>query len=353
MIKSERTTSLAESGIFDASTTARLAALSVTSVEELHGIMNTHPEAMSKFLGGLDIQELQGELARVALQPAGAGAEGEEVPIAYGATVPDDLDLPKKIDERYFEEEILPAAMAIEPVTDEGIKVDVRSCMGPVRFQGLRPTCVAHAACALIECLRSRQHGTAVDLSEQFSYWSAKQAEGNQRDGTFVRVALDCANASGICNETSWPYDAQIIAGNQGQGPPPNPAITEAAAQRVSARKDLPEQGSEAIRKELDGGNPVALSIQMYENWNRNPAIWNYGSVPLPPPEAKPLDIGHAMCAVGYALDNEFAGRGYLILRNSWGEQFAAQSLIDAPGHALLPFLYFDKFGGERFGATL
>ena len=51
--------------------------------------------------------------------------------------------------------------------------------------------------------------------------------------------------------------------------------------------------------------------------------------------------------------NKDFAGGGYLILRNSWGTRFATQSLIGAPGHALVPFLYFDKFGGEHFGVTL
>jgi hypothetical protein len=63
-------------------------------------------------------------------------------------------------------------------------------------------------------------------------------------------------------------------------------------------------------------------------------------------------DIGHAMCAVGYSSDTGFVGGGYLILRNSWGPDWAAQSPI-APGHALLPYLYLELYGWECYTATM
>ena len=203
--------------------------------------------------------------------------------VAFGAILPVQLEVPDQVDERYFEQEILPAATAAEPAGEEGIKADIRSCMGPIREQGLRPTCVAHAVCAQFECLRNRNSPAPVDLSEQFSYWSAKQADGHpQGDGTMIDDALNCAISDGICNEQTWPYNPDVKPGDPGQGPPPQEAITEASGMTIAGKQVLQGADSQAVCQALDAGKPVALSIRIWESWPDNPAIWNLGTVPLP-----------------------------------------------------------------------
>jgi len=67
----------------------------------------------------------------------------------------------------------------------------------------------------------------------------------------------------------------------------------------------------------------------------------------MPLPESV-LAGGHEMCATGYAWDPDFAGGGYLRIRNSWGTRWAPASPA-APGYGALPFLYVDRYGTEAW----
>ena len=60
--------------------------------------------------------------------------------------------------------------------------------------------------------------------------------------------------------------------------------------------------------------------------------------------EAKPVTMSSD-------FDAEFAGGGYIILRNSWSDGFAPQSPVRA-GYALLPFAYWESYGWEAFVGT-
>jgi hypothetical protein len=241
------------------------------------------------------------------------------------------------------------AAMDLPKSAGEpGTGADLLSSFGPVRHQGKRGTCVAHAVCALAECRERSSQGNDADLSEQYLYWSAKRSDGfPERSGTTIEVAVDRLVADGVCTESMWPYVRDPISGNESQDPPPAGAADEAHNHKLASYEGVTGQHSGVIRARLDGRRPVALSVPVFPNWVGNPMLKASGFIPMPLPGSKP-DTGHAMCAVGYAFDDEFAGGGYLVLRNSWGEDFASQSPV-ARGHALLPFSYWDDYGWEAF----
>jgi C1A family cysteine protease len=54
---------------------------------------------------------------------------------------------------------------------------------------------------------------------------------------------------------------------------------------------------------------------------------------------------------VGYVDDDAVPGGGYFIVRNSWGDYWAADS-PEAPGHALIPYAYVEQFSLEAFTGT-
>jgi Papain family cysteine protease len=330
----------------------RLRALSVTTVEELFGLIAADPEATSEFLGpNVDLASIQADIGRaVGPQAMASLSEMDETRFSLGASPPPGLQLSAHADLDVFERQILPAAQ-VQGVPP-GPGVNISSCMGPVRFQGERGTCVSYAVCALVECLTFKTSGSRLDLSEQFLYWNAKEHDGKPNaEGTLIEVAVGLSVSDGNCLEQTWPYNESKIPGNEGQGPPPPAAAPEAAKHRLGTPEPVNERSPEAVRGILDEGRPVALSVPVYRNWDGNPDVNTRGYIPMPLPNSK-LVGGHAMCAVGYSSDTGFAGGGYLILRNSWGPDWAAQSPI-APGHALLPYLYLELYGWECYTATM
>lgn len=154
------------------------------------------------------------------------------------------------------------------------------------------------------------------------------------------RVTID-----GVALETAWPYNPTPDPSNESQHPAPPGAVSDAKSRLAGALEQLSGQSVEAIRAVLDSGRPVAFSVPVYDNWYNNPATSTFGLIPMPLPNSV-LKGGHAMCAVGYGLDAEFTGGGYLIVRNSWGTGWATQSSL-GPGHGAIPFQYITTYGWE------
>src|SRR5207249_3563775 len=102
-----------------------------------------------------------------------------------------------------------PAALHVEDLDVSAIETEPRprvllqGCFGPIRDQGKRGTCVAHAVVALQECLEARVQGAlSPDLSEQFLYWSCKMNDGiSKQAGTWERVAVPMIVQFGVCLE--------------------------------------------------------------------------------------------------------------------------------------------------------
>jgi hypothetical protein len=199
--------------------------------------------------------------------------------------------------------------------------------------QGKRDTCLAFAVVALY------QHATGdlSDLSEQFVYWASKERDGmpNTR-GTRPDVALEVLRDMGVCTEAIWPYEARNIAGNEGQGPPPEGAAEEARLRRILAFSCLANRNYRQIKAALADGTLVLVGLPTYEHWTNAWQARVLGRVRQPlPGEAE--RGGHAMVVVGYRDDPTVPGGGYFIVRNSWGISWGAQNL-DGPGHCHIPY---------------
>ena len=64
---------------------------------------------------------------------------------------------------------------------------------------------MAHATVALREFLTG---DISSDLSEQFLYWYCKENDGiPHSSGTFIDVAIKGLVTTGVCKETTWPYN--------------------------------------------------------------------------------------------------------------------------------------------------
>lgn len=329
-------TPLAEVAEFPAEAAGRLAALWLTTAEEfattaarpgggamLANHLGLRPEA---------IEPLMNAAARFI--PDGVAFGDDSVPVAFGALPVEGGAIPEE------------AAVPFAPLPPE---VDLHERMPPVRNQGPRSTCVAHAVSAVREFLLG-ERSRGADLSEQFIYWACKQRDGRPNDpGTWVKTGMEVLKEIGACPEANWPYSGALIPGNEGHGPPPATADREAAALRVADVRALSPTSVDSLRAVLAEGAPIAFSVWVFDS-SAYRYTYDVGDLRLPlPGEEK---YGHAMCMVGYVDDAETPGGGYFIVRNSWGPEFGIKGQV-APGYCRIPYEYVTRHGLEAYAAVL
>ncbi|MCG3196478.1 MAG: C1 family peptidase [Candidatus Omnitrophica bacterium] len=220
--------------------------------------------------------------------------------------------------------------------------------LGPVKDQGQRGACVAFASAALREYLEGGQE----QLSEQFLYWACKELDGVPSEGTTLHTAMAALAEYGVCRALTWPYNPVPDMWNEGQGPPPMSALSEAKEYQLHDCRPVESTLVDHYKHMLAGedgqpGMPVVFGIPVYHESFFNAETERTGKIFVPLPGFS-LIGGHAMCAVGYVDDKEVPGGGYFIVRNSWGPDWAAEN-PEAPGHGLLPYVYLAQFGIEAF----
>lgn len=252
----------------------KLRALSVSTVEELLGLIAADPDALAEFLDTADLPQIQADAYSHASAPVLAEFEQFTNPeFAMGALAPTD-DPDAVVEERASAEYVqswldqAAASERREAEAEDEPAVNLISCFGPVRDQGARGTCVAHAVAAVLECQRKRLLSQNDDISEQLIYWWAKSNDGAPNTGgTWIRVAAPGTESDGACLEDMWPYNPTQVPGNEGQGPPPGGAAADAALRLLDSPQDLGGRNVVAIRASLDAGRPVAISVPVYNNW--------------------------------------------------------------------------------------
>ena len=178
--------------------------LGYTTVEEVAGAAAAAGDALTRYLND-DIRALlpQPPLAAAAPRALPLGVAVERVPAPAVA---------------FF--------MAAAPPGPLPASANLIGQMPPIRDQGDRGTCVAHASLAALEHLRTTA-GQFRDMSEQFLYWNCKQNDGSPNSfGTWIGVAMPLLQRDGCCLEAVWPYNASIIAGNESHNPPPAVSVS-------------------------------------------------------------------------------------------------------------------------------
>ena len=152
--------------------------------------------------------------------------------------------------------------------------------------------------------------------------------------------------ARGACLNKTWKYNPQLVPNNESQGPPPAGAKDEAKEFTWTTAKAVAAKSVERLREQLDGKQPVVLSVKTFLSWDFGTTA-ETGDITMPfPGEAS--DGGHAICLAGYLLDSAAPGGGRLIFRNSWGKSWATKSQA-AAGDGTLPFEYVKKYALEAF----
>lgn len=344
----------------DADEHAALAPTGVQSAEELYALTLHFPALLAQALpqGHLaKISALAAQRTSLSFRNAAVARLNAPVPFAKGARHPPNAPYPPGARVAF---KAAATAGTVKPPPRIDHHSAWRSAGWTVRDQGERGTCVAHAIAAAKEALAfdaATATPAALDESEQFLFWGAKQFDPSHADGTLHGYALQSLRQHGVCEESGWPYVPRPLAGGTvHQGPPPAPALS-AAASRLHAGGGVaaPANAIELYRRLRKGAVTIGVPVfadpanPLKDNWNVG-GLMEYGRVMDPPPLSVVIG-GHAVCVLGFEPDEqELSGHGWFILRNSWGTSDWGSRLPVAgyrapePGYGQISWAYVDSY---------
>lgn len=239
----------------------------------------------------------------------------------------------------------VPESRAVLPVS-----VSLLDQMPPVRSQGDRGTCVAHAVLAVREQLEIAVQSPAdLDLSEQYVYWWCKAHDNIPKvSGTYLSVGMRCLAEMGVPLEDAWPY-VSVETEDQGQGPPPAAVAAGDPAFRTWKTEQFSRNDIDGIKACLCEGRTVAFSVPVYDSWYASSSASRWGKITLPLP-GETSKGGHAMTLVGYQDDADAPGGGYFLVRNSW--QPWSWDGAWRPHYGYIPYAYIRRLASAVFSAT-
>jgi len=133
-------------------------------------------------------------------------------------------------------------------------------------------------------------------------------------EGSIAEIAFDyIAKNGGQTKESNYPYTAR-------DGPCQyNPTKTPPAA-TVEGYVKLPENNYTALLNAIATIGPIAISVEA-DTWS----LYGGGIFPATSCNLKNTDIDHAVQLVGYGVES---GKGYWIVRNSWGSFWGENGFI-------------------------
>ena len=217
-------------------------------------------------------------------------------------------------------------------------KFSLRPWMSRVQDQERRGTCVAFVLTAYLEFLYQR------NLSEQYAYYVAEQADGNDSPGLAGVEAVQVVCDKGTVDESLWAYNgAKIPDGGRIDGGPVPDSITDSTRRyKLSKFRFIADANVEAMRYAVAVlHRPVVVSVPI--DWECG---WRDGDINMPRAgfqgtsaeseadlENQVQGVAHAVMVVGYLHDQK-----RFIIRNSWGEDTAYA------GYYTIPYDYVTRF---------
>ncbi|MCO6453649.1 MAG: C1 family peptidase [Caldilineales bacterium] len=216
--------------------------------------------------------------------------------------------------------------------------------MPSARNQGIRGTCVAHAAAAVRELLEIQAGATKadeVDLSEEFIYWWCKEQDRLPTvSGTYPHLGIECLAKIGTVTEEVWEYDPEQRSGDEGHGPPPDDALGDAEQYRLKRAYRLDPKNVTSIKNALANGKGMLFAIPVFNSWYANRNTRRFGKIIMPLP-GEQGNGAHAMALIGYVDDEDAPGGGYFVLRNSWSPWGTENPL--GPGYGTIPYAFIAR----------
>ncbi len=247
--------------------------------------------------------------------------------------------IPDPPDERDF---IFRAVQKVEQIPPS---MDLREYCSPVRDQGQLGSCTAFAmGSGLREFMQNRvspapppkpgclaqlmnrilpKYTTSeVSLSPLFLYYEERALNGNiyEDSGASMRDGMKVLNKLGCCSEVDWPY----IIGKYTVEPEEHDYMG-ALDYRITVYSRLATLTD--IKSALAVGNGVVFGFAVFESFQ---SITDTGYM-LMPEYGEQLLGWHAVFVCGYKDDALWPGGGYLIVKNSWGDDWGNRGYFYMP----------------------
>jgi hypothetical protein len=204
--------------------------------------------------------------------------------------------------------------------------VDHRAKQTPIKNQGGRNTCVAHAAMAGLEV---GYGSTTLDLSENYAYYKflgSSTMKVCQDPGLKTIDAGDLMTANKMSAESCWPYVSTL----SGLGCPtpsgwPTASCSAIATYQLTSHVKILRNDALTTDEGEYINNPKYLESILCAGYD---IVAGFHVAGWPSSAAGIIDVtsgapivgGHAMVIVGYNRNGDTSiGGGYFILKNSWG----------------------------------
>lgn len=171
----------------------------------------------------------------------------------------------------------------------------------------------------------------AAELSRLFVYYNARAADGQVDNdvGTFVRTGLKAVKEFGICTEELWPYDITRFTVQ-----PVAVCYQDAKSRTIDKYQRI--ETVDAMIDALNNNRPVVFGITIYDDFYD---LTSVDATVIMPTTSEILDLGgHAMCMVGYDLDQQL-----FLAKNSFGTEWGDQ------GYCWIPFDYIKQEGYDMW----
>jgi C1A family cysteine protease len=212
------------------------------------------------------------------------------------------------------------AAISLPP------SVDLRQYCSPIEDQGNIGSCTGNAIAGQIELINKKKTPTKTpDISRLFIYYEERVMIGTVRwdSGAYIRDGIKVVYKKGAPKESLWPYQTNKFATK-----PAAAAYTDALKRTVTGYQKC--SNFNAVKNALAAGNPVVIGFDVYESFESD-EVTATGVMPYPNTLTEEYLGGHAVCIVGYNDNFRSTGRGYFIVRNSWGTSWGDQGYFYMP----------------------
>lgn len=212
-----------------------------------------------------------------------------------------------------------------------------------VEDQKIHPTCesMAHGVTAQVIS------GNEVKFSKKFYNKMMHHEMGSSEAGSCAYYALQAIKNWGMCPDALMPYEPWEAYDNDHHVLPNEFILQSAKKYKFNLGYYSHEQSlALPIIKSLISGHvalsprPIPIGLPLYSSFN-NAYTRTYGEVNCPLPDEKLIGY-HALTVVGYCQEDSYPGGGYVIVLNSWGEDWANQS-EEGAGICRIPYRYIEE----------
>lgn len=195
------------------------------------------------------------------------------------------------------------------PTAPLPVSVDYEHQMSPVRDQGARGSCVAHATLAVKEWQERRQRGfkSPLDLSEEWLYDQIMQPGG----GAQPRDAFKILDNVGVCREQYLPYQPNLSDDQPPVFKPTSSAWHSARSYKAASYVRL--STLDELLQSLANHGPCTLALDWLDGWFE-PSTEDGNGYPILSVGEGQVVGGHEFALVGFNQSDQ-----YVKFRQSWG----------------------------------